>query len=268
MPRAYLLAAAIAAVLPLNLGSAVAAPQILGIVASNGAVPLACGADGCHADLSTFCLQQPRANPPLGQRYDLADAEKVMIVGTRSTGETVRLPAAPFMTFATARGFTSVEVTMTAATMTQLGLATVAIEVAPAASLVPAAADNDPDPQSADEIALALGTYRQLGSKYFDESSEAADAIRLTNRMINDLPKHKRQTTDADGHLINAALRSDAARVADPAGITLARSYHDTCRIKVDVTHHIDSMRACLQGTHDRLVTSTNIDFWHSLSSY
>ncbi|MGH6930342.1 MAG: hypothetical protein ACREEV_18635, partial [Dongiaceae bacterium] len=74
MLRAHLVAAAIAAVLPLGVGSASAAPQILGIVASNGALPLACDADGCRADLSTFCLQQPRANPQPGQRYDLADA--------------------------------------------------------------------------------------------------------------------------------------------------------------------------------------------------
>jgi hypothetical protein len=263
-----LLVSGVAAVVLLNVGSAGAAPQILGIVASNGAVPLACGEESCHADLSTFCLQQPRANPQLGQRYDLADADKVTLVGTAVTGETVRLPAAPFVSFATARGFTSVEVTMPAATMARLGLAAVAVEVAPAASLVPAVAVGDPDPQSDDEVALALGAYRQQGSKYFDESGEAADAIRLTNRMINDLPKHKRHATDTDGHLTETALQSDAAMVADPAGIKLAQRYHDTCIVKVDVTHHIDSMRTCLQGTHDRLVTNTNIDFWRSLSSY
>jgi hypothetical protein len=268
MLRTHLLVAAAGATLLFGVGSAEASPQILGIVASNGALPLTCGAEGCHADLSTFCLQQPRANPELGQRYEIADADKVTIVGTRADGETVRLPAAPFMTFASARGFTSVEVTMPAPTMARLGLAAVAIEVAREASLIPVAAGNDPDPQSSDEIVLALGAYRQQGSTYFDDSSEAADAIRLTNRMINDLPKHERQATDTDGHLIDGALLSHAATLADPAGIKLARSYHETCIVKVDVTHHVDSMRSCLQGTHDRLVTNTNIDFWRSLNSY
>jgi hypothetical protein len=268
MVRAHLVAAAVAATLPFGIGGAAAAPQILGIVASNGALPLTCGADGCRADLSTFCLQQPRANPQMGQRYELADADKVTIVGTTASGQTVRLPAAPFMTFASVRGFTSVEVTMPASTMAGLGLTAAAIEVAREASLVPAAAGNDPDPQAADEVALALGAYRRQGARYFDDSGEAADAIRLTNRMINGLPKHTRQATDSDGHLIDTALQSDAATLADPAGITLARSYHDTCIVKVDVTHHVDSMRSCLQGTHDRLVTNTNVDFWRSLSSY
>jgi hypothetical protein len=268
MARVHLLVAAVAATVPFAVGSALAAPQILGIVASNGAVPLTCDADGCRADLSTFCLQQPRANPWPGQRYDLADADTVTIVGTTASGETVRLPAAPFTTFASARGFTSVEVALPAATMAKLGLTAAAVEVARQTSLIPATAANDPDPQSADEVALALGAHRQQAGKYFDDSGEAADAIRLTNRMINDLPKHQRQATDADGHLIDTALQSDAAILADPAGIELARSYHDTCIVKVDVTHHIDSMRSCLQGTHDRLVTNTNVDFWRSLNSY
>jgi hypothetical protein len=33
----------------------------------------------------------------------------------------------------------------------------------------------------------------------------------------------------------------------------------------VDVTHHVFSMRDCLEGSHDRLVTKTNIEFWESL---
>jgi hypothetical protein len=268
MIRVHLLVTAIATALSAGSGSAAAAPQILGVVASNGMLPLSCGKDGCRADLSTFCLQQPRANPQPGQRYELADAAAVMLVGTKAGGEIVRLPAVPFMTFVSNRGFTSVEVTMPEETLAQLGFTAVAVEVARDASLIPVVAENDSDPQSADEIALALGAYRRQGSKFFDDSSEAADAIRLTNRMINDLPRHQRQQTDTDGHLIDGLLQSDAAARADPAGIRLARSNHEACVVKVDVTHHIDSMRTCLQGTHDRLVTNTNIDFWRSLNAY
>ena len=252
----------------IGIGPAAAAPQILGIVASNGALPLLCDADGCHADLSTFCLQQPRANPDLGQRYRLADRSSVTLVGTRSDGEIVRLPAAPYVSFSTERGFTSVEVVLPADRLAALGFASVAVEVARQASLVPETEANDPSPQSQDEIALALGSYRAQGSKFFDDSGEAADAIRLTNRMINALPPHQRGRTDTDGHLLDLALQSDAAAVADPAGIRLARDYHESCIVKVDVTHHIDSMRSCLEGTHDRLVGNTNVDFWRSLNGY
>jgi hypothetical protein len=268
MARVHLLVAAVAVALSAGSGSAAAAPQILGIVASNGTLPLSCSKDGCSADLSTFCLQQPRANPQPGQRYELADAGAVTLVGTKASGETVRLPAAPFMTFVSTRGFTSVEVTMPEQTLAHLGFTAVAVEVARDASLIPVVAENDSDPQSSDEIALALGAYRRQGSKFFDDSGEAADAIRLTNRMINDLPRFQRRRTDTDGHLIDGILRPDVAGRADPAGIRLARRNHETCVVKVDVTHHIDSMRSCLQGTHDRLVTNTNIDFWRSLNGY
>jgi hypothetical protein len=268
MIRTSVFVAVVAVATALGVRGAAASPQILGIVASNGAVPLACDALGCRAELSTFCLQQPRANPDLGQQYELADGGAVTLVGTRSDGATVRVPAAPYVTFASDRGFTSVEVVLPPELLAKLGLTSVAVEVARQASLLPVADAHDANPQTPDEIAVALGAYRAQGSKFFDDAGEAADAIRLTNRMINELPKHQRQPSDSDGHLVDVALQSDAARLADPAGIRLARAYYDTCKVKVDVTHHNDSMRTCLQGTHDRLVSNTNVDFWRSLNGY
>jgi hypothetical protein len=268
MVRSHLLAGVFAAALPVGLGSAAAAPQILGIVATNGALPLSCTDQGCRADLSTFCLQQPRANPEPGQQYRLAESGSVTLVGSRADGAIVRLPAGDYITFASDRGFTAVEIDLPPAVTARLGFIAVAVEVAPDASLLPVAVADDPDPQSSDEIALAVGAYRRQGGTFFDASGEAGDAIRLTNRMINTLPWRGRRPADTDGHLIDLALQSSAGLGADPAGVRLARAYHDGCRVKVDVTHHVDSMRSCLQGTHDRLVTNTNVDFWRSLNSY
>src|SRR5215510_13624913 len=121
MIRAHLAVGVAVAALMIGIGSAAAAPQILGIVASNGALPLTCDEQGCHADLSTFCLQQPRANPGPGQRYELADRSSVTLVGTRSDGEIVRVPAAPYVTFSSDRGFTSVEVALPADQLAALG---------------------------------------------------------------------------------------------------------------------------------------------------
>jgi len=88
-----------------------------------------------------------------------------------------------------------------------------------------------------------------------------ADAIRLTNRMINALPQHQRQPTDTDGHLIDLALQSDTAALADPAGNRLARDYHESCKVKVDVTHSRRQHALLPAGHHDRLVANTNVDF-------
>ena len=256
------------AALAFAMSGAQAAPQVLGIVASNGKLPLLCDALGCRGDLSTFCLQQPRANPEPGQQYTLADSRSLTLVGSNAKGESVRLPAAPYMSFVSDRGFTSVAVSMPAELVAKLGLTSVAVEVARDAALEPVAAADDDNPQSAEELSLALGAYRHQGEKFFDDTGQSGDAIRLTNVMINALPIHQRHASDTDGHVLDAALHADAAQLADPAGVALARDYYDTCRIKTDVTHHVDSLRSCLQGTHDRLVSNTNVDFWRSLSSY
>ena len=148
MMRVSLAGGLAAAAFVIGIGPAAAAPQILGIVASNGALPLICDAQGCHADLSTFCLQQPRANPDLGQRYRLADANSVVLLGTRSDGQVVRLPAAPYVSFSTDRGFTSVEVALPPDRLAALGFTAVSVEVERQASLLPEAEANDPSPQS------------------------------------------------------------------------------------------------------------------------
>src|SRR5262249_31242320 len=143
MMRANLAVGVVAAAFTIGIGPAVAAPQILGIVASNGPLPLTCDKQGCHADLSTFCLQQPRANPAPRQRYQLAEGSSVMLVGTRSDGAIVRLPAASYVSFSSDRGFTSVEVVLPPDRLAALGFAAVAVEVERQASLVPEAEAND-----------------------------------------------------------------------------------------------------------------------------
>lgn len=262
------LAFSVAIVLSASAGAASTSPQILGVVASNGRVPLVCDAAGCRGELSTFCLEQPRPNPEPGQRYALVDDRSISVVGRTASGATVRLPAGPFMTFVSQRGFTAVDVSVPGEVLVALGLSSVSVEVAEGASLLPAGQAGDGDPQSAEEIALATGPYREQGAKFFDATGESGDAIRLTNVMINSLPDGSHRLSDSDGRLLDVALGSDAGVAADPAGIALARGLYATCRTKVDVTHHIASMRSCLQGSHDRLVANANIDFWESLGSY
>jgi hypothetical protein len=249
-------------------GSVQAAPQVLGIVASNGPIPLTCDGDSCRADLSTFCLQQPRENPQPGQSYMPVDGADILLTGRNAAGEMVRLSAASYLGFATARGFTAIEVSLPAEKLAALGLTDPAIEIGERASLIPAAAAGDGNPQTAGEIAIATGAFRDKGAEFFDQAGASGDAIRLANRMINALPPHGRRAADSDGQVLEAALATPAGQAAVPGGITLARQMYSTCQEKVDVTHHVANMRACLEGTHDRLVVNTNIDFWNSLGSY
>ncbi|MFM9844199.1 MAG: hypothetical protein ACKVOI_14635 [Dongiaceae bacterium] len=249
-------------------GSVQAAPQVLGIVASNGSIPLTCDSADCRADLSTFCLQQPRDNPQPGQSYMPPEGADITLTGRNAAGETVRLPAASYVGFTTERGFTAVEVSLPAEKLAALGLQDPAIEIGEKASLIPAVTASDGNPQTAEEIAVATGIYRDKGAEFFDQAGESGDAIRLANRMINALPPRGRRPGDSDGQVLEAAIATPAGQAAAPGGITLARQMYGICREKVDVTHHVASMRACLEGTHDRLVVNTNIDYWNSLGSY
>lgn len=245
--------------------SVAAAPQVLGLVAMNEPLVMKCDETGCRAELSSFCLQQPRDNPPPQAGYLPAEGADIALIGTRADGSTMRLDAADYMEFEASRGFTSVQASLDPATLQALGLVSVAVEVGSAVSLLPEEAAADLDPQSPEEVALATGAYRSKAVEFFDAPGEQADAIRVTNTMINVLPEQGRTNTDADGHLLEAALDDGIAEAIDPSAIRRAAAIHEACRVKVDVTHHIDTMRDCLIGSHDRMVINSNIAFWESL---
>ncbi len=261
--RLILLAAA-ASFVGLATLPAAAAPQILGLVASAGPIPLACDAAGCRAELSSFCLQQPRANPMPQTAYLPAAGAEIFLVGTDLEGAAVRLPAAPYLRFVAARGFTAVTVELPAEDLRELGLAEIAVEIGRDASLLPVVAHDDPSPQMADEITAATGPVRTAAEAFFDAPNESGDAIRATNAMINALPAKGRNTADSDGRLLAAATAREGDN-ADPAGMSLAREIHASCVNRVDVSHHVFSMRDCLENSHDRLVIDTNLAFWKSL---
>lgn len=261
-PVALLLAVVSAVGAGFTAVPAAAAPQVLGLVASATPTPLTCGPGGCHAELSSFCLQQPRANPSPDTAYLPAAGADIFLVGTDLEGAAVKIPAAAYLRFAVARGFTAVDVELPAEILSDLGLTHAAIVIGEDVSLVPAGEAGGPNPQTADEIATAVGPIRAAAEEFFDTSGEASDAIRATSAMINALPAAGRSPLDSDGHLLAA---TGAASAAHPAGASLARSFHAACVTKVDVTHHVFSMRDCLESSHDRLVTKTNIQFWESL---
>lgn len=258
------LTAAALAILALAGAPALAAPQILGLVASAGATPLACDDAGCEAELSSFCLQQPRANPAPDTVYLPAMGAGIFLVGTDLEGAAVRIAAAPYLRFSSARGFTAVIAKISAADLRKLKLAEIAIEIGPDVSLLPVTGNDDSNPQMVDEVATATGAARAAAAPFFDLPGESADAIRATNAMINALPATGRSPDDGDGRLLVPAGAGLSAE-SDPSGLARAREIHAACVSRVDVTHHVFSMRDCLEGSHDRLVTKTNIEFWESL---
>jgi hypothetical protein len=249
----------------LGAGSADAAPQILGLQASLRPTLMQCTTAGCRADLSAFCLEQHRPDPGLGTVYHPAPNAPIALIVTAKSGTVSRLDGTKYLHFIDDRGFVSITATIPASALAGLAVASIAIEVGKDASLLPEEKPGDQNPQLADELALATGANRQKAEVYFDKSGKDADAIRLTNAMLNNLAPHSRNKTDTDGSVLRKTLAQYDGAAVDPAGLDLAEQIHKDCVTKTDVTHHVDSMRDCLEGSHDVLVTHTNIDFWESL---
>ena len=246
-------------------GGASAAPQALGLVASVRPQPMRCDAGGCRIDLSAFCLQQPRPDPSLGTVYQPAPGTSLVLVVTERDGSFRRLDATPYLAFVDDRGFASVTARISPEALQRLDATAVAIVVGKDAALLPAAKAADPDPQSAEEVALATGVTRQKAESFFDQPGQNSDAIRLTNAMLNYLPPGELGRDPADATVLQRTETDYQGAPIDPAGLRQAEEIHSNCVAKVDVTHQIESMRDCLEGSHDILLTHTNIDFWNSL---
>jgi hypothetical protein len=253
-----------ALLLGLASGSAKADPQVLGIVASLEPQPMTCDASGCRVELTSFCLEQERHNPLPGQAYLPIDDADIRLIGQRADGSAVTLPAAPYLHFTTARGFTALEASIDPATYEKLGLVSASIMVGDRVSLVPEADAADTQPHVAQEIALATGPNRITAQQFYDDHGANSDALRLSNAMINALPQGYHRE-DSDGRIWNAPQVVSLSSKVDPAGLAETAKMHADCQMKVDVTHHVDSMRACMQESHDLLSLRQNIDLWNAI---
>ena len=253
----YLAAGAFFAFFP---HGAFAAPQILAVVATDAGVPFTCSGGVCEAALTAFCLQRHRSAPPYGTAYMAAAAGDFTLVVTDADGNQRRLPAAGRVAFSQHRGYTAVAARLPEDVLAELGAVSVAIEVGANASLVPEPRIGDPDPLTAEEIALAVGPLRALGTRIVDGSPEAG-ATRLIATMINMLPAQDRVAAER-----RASLWRDATgkvRSGSAESLSRARAEYDGCVAAIEEPS-VFSLRSCLERQHDKLIRDLNGDFWNA----
>jgi hypothetical protein len=266
--RLALFAAGAVAVVAFATPGAVAAPQVLGLVASNGVpTPLTCDGIVCSAHFSSFCLQQNRPAPGHGDRYTIAPGSELTLVVTTADGKTLRLPGREHLTVESEIGFTSVSVRLPQAKLAELGASAAAVEVGPTASLLPVATAGDPNPQAADEIALATGPMRLAASRTFEVPGRASDAARITSLLINALPADGTESREARDELWVATLETPALATATLEGIDAAARMFESCMISVE-SRSTYSMRNCLELRHADLLAETNHKFWRDNAGY
>ena len=256
--RTRLLAGSLAAALLPSAG-AIAAPQMLGLVATDRPAPFACEGDLCTTELTAFCLEERREPPLAGRHYRAVDAGKLTLVVTGPDGRKRMIPAKGLVRFvSTRRGVAAVRVEIERSALTRLGAQHLGIRVSADASLAPLPRSGDKTPHSAREIAHIAGPMRSLGTRLVDRSGPRIVAARSINRAINRLPRKGRadaaQRHGAWADAIAASTRSGASRLASQRFRMCARWTANP--------HTPFTLRSCLEEEHKLLMSALNKRYW------
>jgi hypothetical protein len=247
------------------LRGAVAAPQILGLVATAEPMPLDCAGGICSAEFSSFCLQDKRVPPRPGTAYSVARGEGLTLVLTTADGSRRRLPAAGLVQVTSTRAYMAVTLSLDEGRLKALGATGAAIVVGQQVSLVPVPEPGDPWPLTEDDIAAATGPNRAGAANFFDQVGELPVAARIINRLINAASSDERLEPQARDDMWRRVFGSDATEAADP-GTRSAASIFARCRDLVARGAFVD-LRRCLEPQHDALMVETNGEFWLTLGA-
>lgn len=249
------------AALPL---SAEAAPQVLALSETGGAVAMTCQGGECRAELSAICLQERRPMPRPGTAYAPIDGAAVTLLFARADGTTVERPAAGIAEFTSLRGHMAVRVRLSADALARFGAQSVAVRIGPQVSLAPLPVAGDPDPITPGELREAAGRLRSAAAPLMDGRSAEAVAASVMNRMLNRLP-----SIDSTSQTARAGLwRSEIARTegAGPDatgalrdGLAIARHWQHICK---GYPRMQGALRKCLELGHDTMMTGINRDYW------
>ncbi len=241
-----------------------AAPQILGLVASNGLpTPLACHDGFCSANLASFCLQEAREAPNTGRDYRLAPGGTLMLIATLADGRKVARPANDLVTLRTRFGFTTVGVSLPEASVHVPGAVALALEVESATTILPVAATGDRNPQSDEEIARAAGPLRRLAARTFDRPGAVSDAARVIELVVNSLPEEKSRAPVEIAALWQRAAISASAAPNPPsdAGMAMAGKIVESCAQGAAEPNSF-TLGICLNVHQTELMTALNRQFW------
>lgn len=244
-------------------GGASAAPQIMGLIATNGAVPLNCARGECGAEFTAICLQPHRASPVPGRRYTAVGGTGLILLAETRDGRTLTLPAEDYVEVRAHRGHNAVRLSVSGREMFRLGVKRVSIRVGGMVSLVPTPVVGDKQPQSMGDIQLATGPMRALADRLVDSGSVQLDAAFITRDVINALPNGRASTEQRD----TAWRQAIEARAAtfSPGGLDRAKRAYQECQDLISTG--VLTLRGCLGAKHDSLIGMLNNDYWNALDA-
>ncbi len=237
-----------------------AAPQILGLVATNAPVALICDAVACKAEFASICLQQDRDAPKRGQLYHAHRDHHLTLMGKANDGGSVIQTVGARVTARSIRGYTAVEVSLPRAVVDGAGARTgIALRVSSDAALIPASRVGDDDPLSAREIALVTGPLRRLAASMIKQNRMRTDAVQLLSKMLNSTSGEGRLAKSRREGLFDEVAAGDAS--IGVRGRARAKQIHGACVAATGAGEHF-SIRECLAHGHDRLLRDLNLEYW------
>lgn len=261
----FLLAAIAAALMALVAGTAGAAPQALGLVATASPTPLICRDGECAAMFASFCLQQHRIAPYLGTLYRPAGGTEITLVVTTADGGEFRLPGTDHLRFRAGADYTLVRISIDEDKIAALDGVQVAVAVGRHASLAPLAIAGDADPLSRRELATATGPDRRAAAAFFESGDVTTELTRLTTWLINALPEDGRAAADRRNEIWRRAAAAGRAQgIGEDALDRAGQSYRGCASVVGDGTAF--NMRGCMIRLHHHRQSKANKTFWRSLA--
>lgn len=161
-------------------GLAVAAPQTLGFVATNGPVELKCEAGHCKTEFSSFCLQEEHSPPTKGTPYFAMHTRSIQVTASRSDGRQISLSPAMDFTVTASRGYVAVLRSIRPEVVRDKNITGAHVTIGEHITLKPAEVAGDPNPQSEADLKLSAGTLRQAGTKLVDSHTDRMSAALVT----------------------------------------------------------------------------------------
>lgn len=254
------------AFLGLGANGVAAAPQALALVATNGDITLKCEGASCGAEMSAFCLQPDRLMPTKGTKYSLVEGSNITLTGRTPDGRVVVLDSAEYLQFRTARTQVAMRVSIPRSQLQALGIAEVRISVGENAALLPVPVAGDDDPQDEGDVMLLTGSLRRLGARLVDQDRQHMVAARLTNRMINDLPRRGWAPADQNDRLWRDTLAATAGQSLPVNAVGLARRAVEFCDFAVGSKIY-RGMQRCLQSEHDDFLKILNSRYFSAVKT-
>jgi hypothetical protein len=262
---AILFGALTVTVMSLFPGAAQAAPQSLGLVTTAQPVPMICSADGCVAQLSSFCLQRDRKSPNYRTPYYVAGGEGLWLHLTDADGGQRKMPAEGLARLVSTRGYTAVEAHISAVDLAALGAREISVEVGKLVTLFPETDANDPDPITAAEAAEVQGPIRQFAADIFESADGLGEAINILDRSINSIPEFTRLgDEERRGLWARVAGAPPGSELGD--GARRAGLVFDACLDDLE-RQVVFGLRTCLQGRRDLELIRANQDYWAGLET-